>query len=139
MTLEVRWIIESNVLDYTDKLVKHLRDNSIYYKETNYQEVLSYKYNDKFGGLVDSEVTTIFVGSLRLAKEINKYPVSPGAICTLKNFECIKYYPYWYLYLLNYDCEITTKYILQRKNSNKRYFFLDLMKEIRDSLEQFIL
>lgn len=26
--LEVRWIIESNVLDYTDRLVEYLRDNS---------------------------------------------------------------------------------------------------------------
>lgn len=107
MNLDVRWIIESNVLSYTNNLVEYLRAKGIYYKETNYQELVSYSYKDKFGGLVDSEVATIFVGSLKAAKEINSYPISPGAICNLKNFDCLTYYPSWNDYLLNNDWTIT--------------------------------
>lgn len=125
--LQVRWIIESNVLSYTDNLVKYLRENDIYYKETNYQEVVSYTYNDDFGGLVDSEVATIFVGSLRSAKEINKYPLDPGAICTLSNFDCLNYYPSWNDYLLNKDWTITLPSILKRHckdgDTTKKFFF----------------
>lgn len=109
--LEVRWIIESGTLDYTDNLIKYLKENDIYYKETNYQEVILCNYNDKFGGLVDSEVASVFVGSLRLAKEINKYPIDPGVICTLDNF---KYYPSWNPYLLNSDWSIKMKCLLER-------------------------
>lgn len=125
--LDIRWIIEPNVLSYTDNLIEYLRVKNIYYKETDYQEVLSYNYKDKFGGLVDSEVATIFVGSLRLAKEINKYPLSPGAICNLKNFECLNYYPSWNDYLLNKDWIITLPSILKRhcadSNTAKKFFF----------------
>ena len=31
MSLNVRWIIESNVLSYTDKLIEYLRAKGIYY------------------------------------------------------------------------------------------------------------
>ena len=125
--LEVRWIIESNVLSYTNNLVKYLREKDIYYKETTYQEVISYNYNDKFGGLVDSEVATIFIGSLRTAKEISKYPVEPGAICNLKRYDCLNYYPSWNDYLLNKDWTITLPSILKRHcregDTTKKFFF----------------
>ena len=125
--LEVRWIIEKDVLSYTDNLVEYLKANDIYYKETSYQEVLSYNYRDKFGGLVDSEVATIFVGSLRLAKEVDRYPVDPGAICTLKSFDCLNYYPSWNDYLLNKDWTITLPLILKRHcregDTTKKFFF----------------
>lgn len=126
-SLEVRWIIEKNVLSYTDNLVKYLKEKDIYYKETTYQEVISYNYNDKFGGLADSEVATIFIGSLRLAKEISRYSVDPGAICNLKNFDCLNYYPSWNDYLLNKDWVITLPSILKRHckegNTTKKFFF----------------
>jgi hypothetical protein len=125
--LDVRWIIESNVLSYTDYLIEYLRATGIYYKETSYQEVISYNYKDKFGGLVDSEVATIFVGSLRLSKEISKYPISPGAICNLKNFDCLNYYPSWNNHLLNKDWVITLPPILKRHcregDTTKKFFF----------------
>jgi hypothetical protein len=125
--LDVRWIIESDVLSYTDKLIEYLRAKDIYYKETNYQELVSYNYSDKFGGLVDSEVATIFVGSLRVAKEINSYPVEPGAIFNLKNFDCLNYYSSWDDYLLNKDWVITLPSILKRHcregNTTKKFFF----------------
>lgn len=125
--LEVRWIIEKDVLSYTDRLVEYLREKNIYYKETNYQEVMSYNYEDKFGGLVDYEVATIFVGSLRLAKEINQYPLDPGAICNIKNFDCLNYYPSWNDYLLNKDWTITLPSILRRHcregDTTKKFFF----------------
>lgn len=125
--LEVRWIIEKDVLSYTDRLVKYLKEKDIYYRETTYQEILSYSYDDKFGGLVDYEVATIFVGSLRLAKEINQYPLDPGAICTLKNFDCLNYYPSWNDYLLNKDWTITLPSILKRHckegDTTKKFFF----------------
>lgn len=125
--LEVRWIIERNILSYTDRLVEYLKEKDIYYKETTYQEVMSYDYNDKFGGLVDYEVATIFIGSLRLAKEINQYPLDPGAICTLKNFDCLNYYPSWNGYLLNKDWTITLPSILKRHcregDTTKKFFF----------------
>lgn len=122
--LQVRWIIESNVLSYTDNLVEYLEENNIYYKKTNYQEVISHNYDDKFGGLVDSEVATVFVGSLRLAKEINKYPISPGAIRTLDNFKCTNYYDSWSPYLLNKDWTLTMRAVLERDvTSRGKYFF----------------
>ena len=127
MSLDIRWIIESNVLSYTDSLIEYLRAKDIYYKETSYQEVLSYNYKDKFGGLVDSEVATVFVGSLRLAKEINQYPLDPGVICNLKNFDCLTYYPSWNDYLLNKDWTITLPLILKRHcregDTTKKFFF----------------
>lgn len=121
--LDVRWIIESNVLSYTDNLIEYLRANDIYYKE-----VISHNYSDKYGNyLNDAEVATIFVGSLRLAKEINKYPISPGAICNLKSFDCLNYYPSWNNYLLNKDWVITLPPILKRHcregNTTKEFFF----------------
>lgn len=122
-----RWIIEKDVLSYTDRLVKYLKEKDIYYKETNYQEVVSHSYKDVWGYLDDAEVATIFVGSLRLAKEINRYPISPGAICTLKNFDCLNYYPSWNDYLLNKDWTITTPTILKRHckegDTTKKFFF----------------
>ena len=126
--LDVRWIIESNVLSYTDKLVQYLRDNNIYYKETNYQEIVTHNYSDKYGSyLDDSEVATIFVGSLRLAKKINKYPLEPGAICNLKRYDCLNYYPSWNDYLLNKDWTITLPPILKRHcregDTIKKFFF----------------
>lgn len=125
--LEVRWIIEKDALSYTGRLVEYLKEKNVYYKETTYQEVISYKYDDKFGGLVDYEVATIFVGSLRLAKEINQYPLDPGAICTLKNFDCLNYYPSWNDYLLNKDWTITVPSILKRHcregDTTKKFFF----------------
>ena len=125
--LKARWVIESNVLSYTNNLVKYLREKDIYYKETTYQEIMSYNYNDRFGGLVDSEVATIFVGSLRTAKEVNKYPVEPGAICSLKKYDCLNYYPSWSDYLLNKDWSITVPPILKRHckegDTTKKFFF----------------
>jgi len=125
--LEVRWIIERDVLSYTDNLVKYLQEKDIYYKETTYQEVVSHKYSNKYGYLSDDEIVTIFVGSLRLAKEINKYPIYPGVICTLKNFECINYYPSWGDYLLNKDWTITVPPLLKRHcregDTTKKFFF----------------
>jgi len=121
--LDVRWIIESDVLDYTENLLKYLKDKEIYYKEINYQDIISFNYKDKYGGLVDSEVATIFIGSLRGAREISKYPISPGAICTLKNFDCTTYYPSWSPYLLNDDWTVTMRSILQRNSNNESYFF----------------
>lgn len=125
--LEVRWILEKNVLSYTDRLIEYLKEKDIYYKETTYQEVMSYNYDDKFGGLVDYEVATIFVGSLRLAKEINQYPLDPGAICTLKNFDCLNYYHSWNEYLLNKDWTITLPSILKRHckegDTTRKFFF----------------
>ena len=127
MILDVRWIIESGVLSYTDSLIEYLRDNGIYYKETNYQELVSCSYKDKYGYLSDDEVATIFVGSLRAAKEINNYPVDPGAICNLKNFDCLNYYPSWNDYLLNKDWTITLPPILKKHcregNTTKEFFF----------------
>ena len=133
--LEVRWIIEKDVLNYTDILVKYLEDKNIYYRETTYQEVVSHNYSDKYGNyLGDDEVATIFVGSLRLArqlasraKQINRYPVFPGAICNLKNLECLNYYPSWNDYLLNKDWTITLPSILKRYcregDTTKKFFF----------------
>lgn len=126
--LEVRWIVEKDVLSYTDRLVEYLKEKDIYYKETSYQEIISYNYEDKYGyHLQDFEVATIFVGSLRLAKEINRYPVSPGAICTLKNFDCLNYYPSWNDYLLNKDWTVTLSSILKRHckegDTTKKLFF----------------
>jgi hypothetical protein len=127
--LEVRWIIEKDVLSYTDNLIKYLKEKDIYYKETTYQEVVSHKYSDKYGSyLSDHEVATIFVGSLRLAKEINRYPICPGAICNLKNFDCLNYYPSWNDdYLLNKDWTITVLPILKRHTKQgdiaKKFFF----------------
>lgn len=70
--LEVRWIIEKDVLSYTDSLVRYLEEKNIYYRETTYQEIVTHKYSDKYGSyLNDAEVVTIFVGSLRLAKEMD--------------------------------------------------------------------
>lgn len=127
MSLDVRWIIESDVLSYTDKLIEYLRANDTYYKETNYQELVSCSYKDKYGYLSDDEVATIFVGSLRAAKEINNYPISPGAICNLKNFDCLSYYPSWNDYLLNKDWIITLPPILKRHcregTTIKEFFF----------------
>ena len=51
MSLDVRWIIESNVLSYTNSLIEYLRANHLYYKETNYQELVSCSYKDKYGYL----------------------------------------------------------------------------------------
>lgn len=126
--LEVRWIIEKDVLSYTDILVKYLKEKDIFYKETTYQEILSHNYSDKYGSYLDNdEVATIFVGSLRLAKQINRYPVFPGAICNLKNFECLNYYPSWNDYLLNKDWTITLPSILKRHcregDTTKKFFF----------------
>ena len=125
--LDVRWIIESNVLSYTDSLIEYLRTNDIYYKETNYQKLVSYSYKDKYGYLGDDEVATIFIGSLRAAKEINRYPISPGVICNLKNFDCLNYYPSWNDYLLNKDWTITLPHILKRHcregTTTKEFFF----------------
>lgn len=125
--LEVRWIIEKDVLSYTDRLVKYLKEKDIYYKETTYQEVMFSSYTDVWSYLDDAEVATIFVGSLRLAKEINTYPVCPGAICNLKNFDCLNYYPSWNDYLLNKDWTITLPSILKRHckdgDTTKKFFF----------------
>lgn len=126
--LEVRWIIESDILSYTNNLIEYLREKDIYYKETTYQEVMSGYYSDKYGSyLNDSEVATIFVGSLRLAKEINNYPIEPGTICNLKRYECLNYYPSWNDYLLNRDWTITTPSILKRHckegDTTKKFFF----------------
>lgn len=125
--MDIRWIVESDILSYTDNLVKYLKENGIYYKETNYQEVISYNYNDDFGGLVDTEVATIFIGSLRLAKKINSYPLYPGVICSLKKFDCLNYYPSWNKYLLNKDWTITLPLILERHcregDTTKKFFF----------------
>ena len=127
MSLDVRWIIESDVLSYTPNLIDYLRANDTYYKETTYQELVSCSYKDKYGYLSDDEVATIFVGSLRAAKEINNYPISPGAICNLKNFDCLNYYPSWNDYLLNKDWTITLPPILKRHcregNTTKEFFF----------------
>lgn len=123
----VRWIIESNVVSYTDNLIKYLREKGIYYKKTNYQEVVTYNYSDNFGGLIDAGVATIFIGSLRLAKEISKYPVYPGAICSFKSFDCLNYYPSWNDYLLNKDWIITVPPILKKHcregDTTKKFFF----------------
>jgi hypothetical protein len=126
--LEIRWIIERDVLSYTDTLLKYLKEKDIYYKETTYQEVISYKYSDKYDSyLGDAEVATVFIGSLRLAKEISRYPICPGAICTLKNFDCLNYYPSWDDYLLNKDWTITVPPILKRHckegDTTKKFFF----------------
>lgn len=126
--LEVRWIIEKDVLSYTDRLVEYLKEKNTYYKETTYQEIISHSYSDKYGHhLQDFEVVTIFVGSLRLAKEISRYPVFPGAICNLKNFDCLNYYPSWNDYLLNKDWTITVPSILKRHcregDTTKKFFF----------------
>lgn len=126
--LEVRWVIESSVLSYTDSLIQYLRKKGIYYKETNYQEVVSHSYSDKYGNYLDDvKVATIFVGSLRLAKEINRYPIDPGAICSLKRYDCLNYYPSWSDYLLNKDWIITLPSILKRhckeRDTTKKFFF----------------
>lgn len=130
--LEVRWIVESDVLNYTDRLVKYLRDSGIPYKETNYRDVLSY-YRTISDFLRDDEIATIFVGSLRTAREIKQYPVNPGVLCTLENFKCTNYYPSWNSYLLNDDWSITMKCLIEKdikwsENShpaaiNREYFF----------------
>jgi hypothetical protein len=121
--LQVRWIIEPNVLDYTDRLVQYLSDNNINYKETNYQEVL-YHDDNISQELLDENTPTIFVGSLRTAREVNRYPVEPGAICSLKRYECLNYYPSWYDYLINDDYELVTTSILKRETDRtKTYFF----------------
>jgi hypothetical protein len=126
--LEVRWIIEKDVLSYTDSLVRYLEEKNIYYKEITYQEIVTHKYSDKYGSyLNDAEVATIFVGSLRLAKEMDRYPVEPGAICNLKRYDCLYYYPSWSDYLLNKDWTITLPSILKRHckdgDTTKKFFF----------------
>lgn len=125
--LEVRWIVEKDILNYTDDLINYLKEKGIYYKETNYQEILSHSYSDKYGNYLDDvEIATIFVGSLRLAKEINRYPIYPGAICNLKNFDCLNY-PSWNDYLLNKDWTITVPPILKRHcregDTTKKFFY----------------
>jgi hypothetical protein len=123
MNLDVRWIIESNVLDYTERLVKYLSGNNIYYKETNYQEVL-YHSDSISQELLDENTPTIFVGSLRTAREVNRYPVEPGTICNIKRYKCLNYYPSWHKYLLNDDYELVTTSILKRDtDKTKTYFF----------------
>jgi len=126
--LKVRWIIEKDVLNYTDNLIEYLKEKDIYYKETTYQEIVSYSYNDdRTYYLQDFEVATIFVGSLRLAKEISRYPICPGTICNLKNFDCLNYYPSWNDYLLNKDWVITVSPILKRHckegDTTRKFFF----------------
>jgi hypothetical protein len=124
--LEVRWIIEKDVLSYTDSLIKYLREKDICYKETTYKDVL-YHEDTIAQELLDENVATIFVGSLRTAREVNKYPLYPGAICKLKNFDCLNYYPSWSDYLLNKDWIITVPPILKRHckegDTAKKFFF----------------
>lgn len=126
-SLQVRWIIEKDVLSYTDNLVRYLKEKDIYYIVTTYQEVIQHYQEIYYDCLDDSEVATIFVGSLRLAKEINRYPIYPGAICNLKNFDCLNYYPSWNDYLLNKDWIITVPSVLKRHckegDTTKKFFF----------------
>jgi len=123
---DVQWIVEKDVLDYTDKLVEYLALHNIKYHSINYGDyLLADKYKDN--------QATIFVGSLRCSKLISRYTSwYPGSICTLKNFECTNYYPSWNPYLLNQDWSLTMKSLIEREmnylegceiSSNQEFFF----------------
>src|SRR4028118_1951855 len=122
----VRWIIESDVLDYTDKLIEYLGSSNIEYHCISYGEyLLADKYKEN--------IPTIFVGSLRCSKLISKYTSwYPGAICTLKNFDCTNYYPSWNRYLLNSDWSLTMKPLIKRELN-----YLENCEEISDNREFF--
>jgi len=124
----VEWIIESDVLDYTDRLVEYLTLHNIPFSYFDYGD-FNWKYEK-------SEITvpTIFVGSLRASKYIDRYlDAYPGSICTLKNFDCTNYYPSWDKYLLNSDWSLTMKSLIEREinylknceeiSGNREFFF----------------
>lgn len=134
MENSIGWIIEKNVLDYTDKLVEYLSSHNIPYSYFTYQDLVTSRLDQNDLTWVVDEFPIIFVGSLRAARYYNDrcYSVSPGIICTLKNFDCTNYYPSWNPYLLNQDWSLTMKTLIEREidylegceiSGNQEFFF----------------
>jgi hypothetical protein len=130
----VGWIIERDILDYTDRLVDYLSSHNIPYSYFTYQDLVTNKLDKNDITWIVDEFPIVFVGSLRAVQAYNSrcYSVSPGAICTLKNFDCTNYYPSWNKYLLNSDWSLTMKPLIEREigylegcyiSENQEFFF----------------
>ncbi|BAZ09619.1 hypothetical protein NIES4071_14280 [Calothrix sp. NIES-4071] len=107
---KVNWLIEEDIFDRHDELIKELEKHGYTYKQTSYLKYISTGADEYFA----DDKCVIFRGTLNLGRNVLKTPWIPGAYLDEKNLRCSTYYNYFGQYLLN-----------------NKYFFLSLGELIR--------
>jgi len=100
---KVTWIIEGSVFEENiDALKAELTRQEVPFELVKYLPFERGKYKDPKG--VNTNGCVLFYGSLNLMRQLlREKSWIPCGWCTLKNFECSKYYAYFGKFLLNQD------------------------------------
>ena len=100
---KVTWIIEDSVFEENiDALKTQLTRQEVPFELVKYLPFERGKYKDPKG--VNANGCVLFYGSLNLMRQLlREKSWIPCGWCTLKNFECSKYYAYFGKFLLNQD------------------------------------
>lgn len=102
----MKWLLEETFfnedIDEIDRILRGFGD--IVYRKKHLKYHLGPLCRDLFRVTVEPIMT---IGSLELCKHINNFLTKPscgtGSFCTLPNYDCTKYYPYYNKFLLNQD------------------------------------
>jgi hypothetical protein len=103
MNQKVKWIIEGEVFEENiDELKAELTRQAIPFELAKHTPFESIKYEDPKG--IENDDCVLFYGSLNLMRQLHREKSwIPCGWCTLKNFECSRYYAYFGKFLLNQD------------------------------------
>ena len=101
--MKVTWIIEGKVFEHNiDALKAELKRQDIPFELAKYIPFEKGMYKNPKG--VERNGCVLFYGSLNLMRQLlREKSWIPCGWCTLKNFECSKYYAYFGKFLLNQD------------------------------------
>jgi len=100
--MNVKWLFEKDTFEEDlDDIQKAVTDQGMEYKLCTY---VPFEGDSQFLNLFDEKDCVIFYGSLQYARQIKRVAKwVPGVYCTLANYECLNYYPYFGDHLLNAD------------------------------------
>jgi hypothetical protein len=103
MNTKVTWLLEDAVFEENiDTLKTELTRQGISFESIKHIPLESDKYKNPKG--VDNNGCVLVYGSLNLMRQLlREKSWIPCGYCTLKNFECSKYYTYFGKFLLNQD------------------------------------
>jgi hypothetical protein len=109
----MHWIIENIWDGDTERLVKAIKDNDAGTVEI--LETSASKYWDFFSKYQGCDEDTIVFGSIQLCKYTRGIDLAPGAIFEYGAYDCLRYYKYLHMLLLNNDYKILPFYSLKHK------------------------